>query len=177
MAGCEEAATSASGDSTEADGGTNDGGESGCEEAGSTAEGSCVPSDMVLVPAGSFTMGCELAESADCLKAELPYHQVSLDRFAIDTTETTASAYASCVDAKVCAPPGTSDSCSPGGGTFGRAGYENHPVNCVSWADARAYCEWAGKRLCTESEWEKAARGTDGRAYPWGDTPAATTPY
>ena len=83
---------------------------------------------------------------------------VLLDAFWIDRTEVTKAQYQRCVEAGVCAAP----SCS---GT----GKGDHPVVCVSWRDASKYCAWAGRRLPTEAEWEKAARGTDGRKYPWGN--------
>ena len=109
---------------------------------------------MILIPAGDFTMG-----SNDGDINEKPERTVYLEDFWIDKTEVTQGMYAKCTVAG-CAKP----TCSHGD--------KNHPVVCVEWESANAYCEWAGRRLPTEAEWEKAARGTDGRIYPWGNQPA-----
>jgi len=115
--------------------------------------------DMTLlyVSAGEFLMGSTDADP-DAFGDEKPQHKVTLAAFWIDHTEVTKDQYQKCVQAGKCAAP----SCS---GT----GVRDHPVVCVSWQDAADYCVWAGRRLPTEAEWEKAARGTDGRKYPWGD--------
>ena len=112
---------------------------------------------MVYVPAGEFLMG-SAGGDADAKDAEKPQHAVYLDAYWIDRTEVTAAQFQQCVAAGKCVTP----SCA---GT--RQG--EHPVVCVTWQDAANYCTWAGRRLPSEAEWEKAARGTDGRKYPWGD--------
>jgi len=112
---------------------------------------------LVYVPAGEFLMGSADGD-ADAYDDEKPQHRVYLDAFWMDRTEVTKDQYQQCVAAGKCAAP----SCR---GT----GQGNHPVVCVSWQDAADYCAWAGRRLPTEAEWEKAARGTDGRKYPWGN--------
>lgn len=89
---------------------------------------------------------------------------IELPTFLIDRTEVTVGQYSACVEAGACSAPNTRNDCN-----FGASGRRDHPVNCVDWEQARAYCAWAGKRLPTEAEWEKAARGVDGRRYPWGD--------
>lgn len=109
------------------------------------------------VPAGEFVMG---AENGD--PDELPIHKVYLDSFWIDQTEVTNAMYKLCVDAKVCPYPVNED-------FFGKPKYENYPVVYITWNNANSYCSWAGRRLPTEAEWEKSARGTDGRTYPWGE--------
>ncbi|MBI9050103.1 MAG: SUMF1/EgtB/PvdO family nonheme iron enzyme [Anaerolineaceae bacterium] len=109
---------------------------------------------MVYVPAGEFIMG-----SDDGDYDEAPAHTILLDAFWIDQTEVTQGMYAKCT-AEGCEEP----TCSNDG--------EDYPVVCITWENANAYCEWAGRRLLTEEEWEKAARGTDGRIYPWGDEEA-----
>ena len=124
---------------------------------------------MVPVPAGPFQMGCNEAVDGDCDSDELPYHEVTLDAYEIDETEVTVAAYAACVQAGACAEPDTGYN----GCNWGAADRAEHPVNCVDWGQAGAYCAWAGKRLPTEAEWEKAARGTDGRRYPWGNATAS----
>jgi formylglycine-generating enzyme required for sulfatase activity len=91
---------------------------------------------------------------------------VTLSAFYIDQNEVTNAQYRQCVEADVCEPPECSE-------RYKDTTKEDHPVVCVSWLQAETYCgvEWRGGRLPTEAEWEKAARGTDGRIYPWGDEP------
>ncbi|MEM9454638.1 MAG: SUMF1/EgtB/PvdO family nonheme iron enzyme [Myxococcota bacterium] len=122
---------------------------------------------MVVVPGGEFKMGSALSPN------ELPTREVWVDTFWLDRTEVTVGAYEACVDEGACTEPSTEPYCNwaKGEPVAGRAG---HPVNCVDWTQAEEYCAWAGegtKRLPTEAEWEKAARGTDARIYPWGDIP------
>ena len=126
-----------------------------------------VTEGMVLIPSGNFWMGCNAALDSSCGGDEYPYHQVKLAAFEIDATEVTMTQFADCVDEGDCDEPGNSPFC-----LWNQPGVENHPVNCVDWYGATAYCDWAGKRLCTEAEWEKAARGKDGRLYPWGNDAA-----
>ncbi|MFN7952968.1 MAG: SUMF1/EgtB/PvdO family nonheme iron enzyme [bacterium] len=126
--------------------------------------------DMVLVPAGTFTMG-----SNDGEDEEKPVHAVELDAFWIDRTEVTNGAYYDCWANSGCPEPpdwAPSRECT----WWGPGGRTTQPANCLDWDHARAYCAWAGKRLPTEAEWEKAARGTDARTYPWGEA-IATCSY
>lgn len=133
----------------------------------STTDASCdrvsVPSGMVHVPAGSFRMGSETGEDD-----EKPVHEVHVSGFFIDTYEVTVSEYVACVRAGGCSEPKETheDDSYLNYGTPGRG---KHPINGVDWNQAVAYCGWAKKRLPTEAEWEKAARGADGREYPWGN--------
>ena len=111
---------------------------------------------MILIPAGPFTMG-----SNDGLPNERPEHLVELDAYLIDQYEVTLALYRKFLDAgKHDSPPTWDDEAAT---TVG-----DRPAIGMKWADAEAYCKWAGKRLPTEAEWEKAARGTDARRYPWG---------
>ncbi|MDM8520196.1 SUMF1/EgtB/PvdO family nonheme iron enzyme [Anaerolineales bacterium HSG6] len=118
------------------------------------------PVNMMLIPAGEFTMGSEQRDN------EKPVRQVYVDNFYIDPYEVTNNDYRSCVEAGECEAPTT---CRYGDPTYNDDNKGNHPVVCTNWYQATAYCEWADKRLPTEAEWEKAARGTDGRTYPWGN--------
>jgi sulfatase modifying factor 1 len=109
---------------------------------------------MALVTGGTFTMG-------------LRKDTVTVQPFLLDVTEVTADAYAGCVRAGACTVEGLQ--CGPTG-TYGVSGKGNHPINCVDWNQATAYCRRAGSRLPTEEEWEWAARGQRrGTKYPWGD--------
>jgi len=129
-------------------------------EAASTRTRSADGMLMVYVPAGGFTMG----DAADGERAE---HRVTLDAYWIDSTEVTNAQYGLFIASTGHREPSTCDLGSP---TFAEAAMQEHPVVCVNWDDAAAYCLWAGARLPTEAEWEKAARGTEGRVYPWGNT-------
>jgi len=134
------------------------------------------PSGMVAIPAGTFAMGSDGGQ-----ESETPVHDVAVNAFCIDRTEVTVAAYAECVEAGSCVPaPTTAD--WPGIDaeakaidsqfcTGARDDRGQHPVNCVDWTMADAYCRSVDKRLPTEEEWEYAARGADGREFPWGDSP------
>ena len=124
---------------------------------------------MVEVPAGPFWMGCKPSGDSNCLDDEKPGRTVTLSRFRIDQTEVTVSQYRACVDEGACKEPATGKEKY---WNWGKADREDHPVHGVSWTDAVSFCAWAGRRLPTEAEWEKAARGRDGRLYPWGNQSA-----
>jgi formylglycine-generating enzyme required for sulfatase activity len=122
----------------------------------------------IYIPAGDFLMGSStndtLAESD-----EFPQHTVRLDAYWIDQHEVTNAQYAKCVAAGVCAPPHQFNSHTLNV-YYGLHDYEDHPVLYVDWYEACAYCAWVGGSLPSEAQWEKAARGNDGRLYPWGNT-------
>ena len=120
---------------------------------------------LVFVPAGEFTMG-SASDAAGVF--ETPSHTVVLDGFWIDQTEVTNEQYAACVKAGACQPPFATASATRSD-YYGNAEFDRFPVILVDWDSAAAYCKWAGRRLPTEAEWEKAARGSDGRTYPWGN--------
>jgi iron(II)-dependent oxidoreductase len=132
--------------------------------------------DMVAVPAGEFLMGCNDAVDSACYTDEKPGRKVHLDSFYIDRHEVTVADFARCVATGRCVEEGIA---APGaaGGQGGAVpvcnwkspGRDRHPINCITWQQAVTYCDWAGKRLPTEAEWEKAARGVDGLLYPWGN--------
>ena len=121
--------------------------------------------DWVLVRAGPFLMGSDQAKDKLAYDSELPQHEVNLPAFRIARVPVTNEQYEQFVDA--------TGHATPEHWTHGRipAGQEQHPVGNVTWDDAQAFCKWAGVRLPAEAEWEKAARGTDGRLYPWGNEP------
>jgi formylglycine-generating enzyme required for sulfatase activity len=122
---------------------------------------------MILVPAGDFTMGSDDANIV-AYDSGKPAHPVYLDAFWMDKFEVTNARYKKCVDAGKCTEPSNKTSATRSA-YFGNAEFDDYPVSYVRWEQARTYCEWAGKRLPTEAEWEKAARGTDGRLFPWGN--------
>ena len=130
------------------------------------------PSISILVPAGPFWMGCAPGDM-QCEAEEEPYHEVPIDAFLIDATEVTVSAYADCMAAGSCPAPWAGDPADFGlTCNWTEPGREDHPANCVDWFGAVFFCSWLDKRLPTEAEWEKAARGTDERIWPWGDAAA-----
>ena len=136
--------------------------------------------DMIRVPAGVFFMG-----SNNGPEDERPQQQVNVGEFFIERTKVTSLQFAQFINARgVKAADGqvwfdVDDSDARIHRRDGKwqadPGHENHPVVEASWYGALAYCSWAGKRLPTEAEWEKAARGTDGRKYPWGNEAADAT--
>jgi serine/threonine-protein kinase len=123
---------------------------------------------MVEVPAGSALLGSGPADR-EALPREKPQRQVTLAAFWIDRYEVTNSRYAQCVQAGKCAPAHRRGVDRPG--YYADTDAPLQPVVGVTFKDASDYCAWVGRRLPTEAEWEKAARGTDGRIYPWGGQP------
>ncbi len=114
--------------------------------------------EMVFVPASEFIMGSEDVGADDDAR---PVAKIFVGSFWIDKFEVTNARYRRCVEDGACT--------RPVGQAYDDPTRANHPVTIISWQQAVAYCRWSGKRLPTESEWEKAARGTDGRRYPWGN--------
>jgi formylglycine-generating enzyme required for sulfatase activity len=112
---------------------------------------------MAIVPAGEFTMGSSTGQPD-----EQPAHRVYLNAFSMDKHQVSVGQYARFLDS-------TSHEAPPDWSVMNQSRNQKRPIVNVDWADADAYCKWAGKRLATEAEWEKAARGTDGRIYPWGN--------
>ena len=133
-----------------------------CAAGALCRNGDCVrcPAGMVGVPGATLAMGqVGVAE---------PVHRVQVSGFCLDETEVTVAAYRGCT-APGCTAPGAATLCNAG-----VAGRDRHPINCVDWNQARAFCRARGGDLPTEAQWELAARGTDGRSFPWGNTaPAA----
>jgi formylglycine-generating enzyme required for sulfatase activity len=145
---------------------------------------------MVYVPGGEFGLGSDAAAlerarrlcieystdpaaaratcSHDAFEDEHPAHRVTLDGFWIDRTEVTNGRYRRCVESGACTPPAESGSYTRAS-YYGNPLYDDYPVIWVTWGQAAGYCAWAGGRLPTEAEWEAAARGPQGRTYPWGD--------
>ena len=137
--------------------------------------------ELVPIPAGAFMMGSDTGP-AD----ERPAHRVEVAAFSIDRTPVTNAQAAEFLNAKGAQGPKGEEWYQDddndarvhkkGDRWVADAGAENHPVLEFSWFGAREYCAWVGKRLPTEAEWEKAARGTDGRRYPWGNAPPDRDP-
>lgn len=127
--------------------------------------------EMALVPEGTFIMGTEENDPI-AYDDEKPVREVYLDAFWIDKTEITNGMYEKCVDVGVCLSQYKSEYHNPNTGSyhFGEAQFRDYPAVYVNWEDASTYCDWADRRLPTEAEWEKAARGLNGYKYPWGNS-------
>jgi formylglycine-generating enzyme required for sulfatase activity len=139
------------------------------------AEGDTLPpaaaaaTDMVLVAAGPFTMGAHGGEMDAA-----PPHRLYLPAYYIDRYEVTVADYRVCVERGACSEPYAGPLAyrldfEARYTNWDKPDRDHYPVNAVTWYQAETYCGWAGKRLPTEAEWEKAARGADQRRYPWGD--------
>ena len=132
---------------------------------------------MVEIPGGPYHYDCNEEVFDDCDTDELPGSTRTLSTFYIDRTEVTVAEYRECVEAGACTDEGLGMPYWQYGDqpqwawacNWNYTDHELHPINCVDFEMASSYCKWRGKRLPSQGEWQKAARGTDGRMYPWGN--------
>ena len=149
-----------------------------CKNGKWVDEGGCV-SGSVTIAAGSFKMGCSEDVEGSCPEDAVPAHDVALSSYVMDKFEVPVELFELCIAENVCTNDNAdephfrtsveSDKCN-----IGNPDRKNHPANCVTWYGAKAYCEWLGKRLPTEAEWENAAKSGKVQIYPWGNTPKAS---
>ena len=125
---------------------------------------------LVYIPEGQYLIGSTDSDP-EALIDEKPRHKVDLSGYWMDKTLVTNAMYAMCVQAGAC-PTKIMDISFTRPAYFGDPAFDEYPVIFVTWDEAKNYCTWAGRRLPTEAEWEVAAKGTDGRKYPWGNAPA-----
>jgi formylglycine-generating enzyme required for sulfatase activity len=152
-----------------------------CGQTGACIKGACHQGGMVLVPPGDFWMGCNAVLDKGCLANEKPQHKVTLSAYWIDRDEITQGDFAACVAAGKCSTAYVSqvEATDPRCNGYAPGSTPNVPLTCARASDLEAYCAWKGKRLPTEAEWEKAARGgcemltgdcaSQMRTYPWGN--------
>ena len=137
----------------------NGAGGSGATDGGFECTTTAEPSELIEIPAGEFAMGCNEEADSACDDDEMPQHMVTRSTFSIERTEVSQAQYTACVLDGACAAPLCDWNCDNG----------DHPAGCIDSSQAKAYCAWAERRLPTEAEWEKAARGTEALVFPWGD--------
>lgn len=123
------------------------------------------PAEMVWIPEGCFDLGPTKPTLGH------PPHRACLQGYWMDRTEVTVAQYRACVAAGRCKLPTVETPVC----RTNQAGFDTHPASCLTWEDARTFCEWAGKRLPTDAEWERAARGPDLSEYPWGQSDPSPT--
>ena len=149
-----------------------------CKDGRWVDDGDCV-SGSVTIPGGAFRMGCDKETEGTCPEDAVPTHEVALSSYVMDKFEVPVELFEKCISENVCTndnaeEPHYRTSSDSYQCNIGNPDRKNHPANCVTWRGAKAYCEWLGKRLPTEAEWENAARSGKVQIYPWGDTPEAS---